>query len=125
VGVRWREERSMTTDDDRRVTLEESRSGGTSLHLSARLRDGAVIIRGDDRGSAVEEFFGGSQRGYEWAITVDEDDVPDLLRLLGEDENADPLDALQGWVDSGGSTHFKSMFDEHDVEYSFWSWIGD
>lgn len=115
----------MSGEQRRRVALQRSETRGTSYHLDAELRDGAVVIRGDDYGSAVEEFFGGGQRGYEWAITVAEGDVPELLAVIGEDEDADPLEALRRWVEGGGTTHFRALLDEHDVEYDFWSWISD
>lgn len=115
----------MSEDERRRVALQRSTVEGSSYHLDAELRDGALVIGGDDYGSVVEKFFGRGHSSYEWAITVAEDDVPELLAVIGEDEDADPLEALQRWVEGGGTTHFKALLDEHDVDYDFWSWIGD
>lgn len=78
----------------RSVALRDERRGADTRHLWAYLDDeGNLHIDGQDLGPATAPVSDDGE--YEWFCTVRREDLPMLVRLLGEPADADLLNVLQ------------------------------
>jgi hypothetical protein len=110
----------MTT---RSATLRSTRDGLGSRHLWATLRaDGTLIIEGQDLGSGVGGAWGSGLSEYEWAETIQPEDVAKLAAALGSGD--DVVAALAKRYSDDPSFILKRFLDEHGIPYRFWSHVG-
>lgn len=63
-----------------RKTLVSERDERGTRHVEVSLEGGSIVIRGQDIGKSVEDFWGSDE--YEWAWTIDLRHEPELRKLL-------------------------------------------
>ena len=63
-----------------RKTLVSERDERGTRHVEVSLEDHSLVIRGQDTGKSVEDFWGSDE--YEWAWTIDRNHEPALRKLL-------------------------------------------
>jgi hypothetical protein len=77
------------------VVLRSERNGDDSRYLGAWLnQSGDLVIEGADDGPATAPVS--SDGEYEWVQVVAADKLPQLLRVLGAEPDADVIDELAG-----------------------------
>jgi hypothetical protein len=108
----------------RSVTLRDIHDELGTRHLTASLStDGTLTIEGQDLGDGVEQIFGPGTREYEWAWTIQSQDVPRLASAL--DACDDVLAALADRFSNDAAAELKSFLDERAIPHDCWSRIGD
>jgi len=108
------------------VVLRDERDGQERRSLVAYVNpDNGLTIDGQDLGPSVEQWFGEGIREYEWMRTVDADEVPRLVELLGGPPGANVLDALEAWLPSHAATDLEKLIDEHELRGTVWRRTGD
>ncbi|MEI7814935.1 MAG: hypothetical protein WCJ13_09100 [Coriobacteriia bacterium] len=108
----------------RSVTLQSDRSEHDRHRTWASLHaDGGLTIEGQDLGSGVEEFWGAGNTEYEWAESIQSQDVAKLVTALGHSD--DVLEALAKRFSDDPYFRLQRFLDEHGIPHKFWSRIGD
>ncbi len=80
--------------DERVVSLRAARAGSTRRYLDARLKEsGDLWIEGQDLGDFQDPIVAPDGE-YEWVWEISADKLPELLRMLGADPDADVLAEL-------------------------------
>jgi hypothetical protein len=75
------------------VVLRDERDGEDHRYLTARRNEaGDLLVEGEDWGPATRPVS--SDGEYEWGWTVPADKIPELLRVLDADPEADVLHVL-------------------------------
>ncbi len=75
-----------------RKTLVSERDERGTRHVDASLEDRSIVIRGQDIGKSVEDFWGSDE--YEWAWTIDlahESELRKLLMILPDEHVLDVI----------------------------------
>ena len=91
-------------------------------HLEASINaKGDLVIKGQDLGPEVEEFFGYSE--YEWAWTISAKDCDRLLAALGG--KSDLLSALGERFSGNRAADLQSFLESEGIEFEAWGRIGD
>ncbi|HUR85713.1 MAG TPA: hypothetical protein VMY78_10245 [Solirubrobacteraceae bacterium] len=105
---------------------DDSVDGRDSSHRWVTLHDdGRLEIAGQDLGPKVERFFGEGAE-YEFARSVAPEGVARLRALLGAAPDADLLEAIRERFNGPGASHALEKFvEEHGIESTFWSRVGD
>ena len=101
------------------VTLCESKQERVSIHVTASLVDGKLIISGQDIGEASEEFWGDSD--YEYWLTIPVTDTQKLFKLLcTADPDADPMDVLQNrFYGESAFSDLRAFCQRHGISAAF------
>lgn len=104
------------TDDDR----------GFSVRRVLFADDGGLTIEGHDLGPGVERFFGEGNTEYEFTRTVTPAGVARLREALALDPEADLAEELRRrFAHPGGSPELERTLQDHGIETTFWSRVGD
>lgn len=104
------------TDDDR----------GFSVRRLLFADDGGLTLEGHDLGAGAERFFGDGNTEYEFTRTVTPAGVSRLREALGLDPEADLADELRRrFTHPGGSAALERTLEDHAIETTFWSRVGD
>jgi hypothetical protein len=97
--------------------------GGTRRIWLRRMDTGAVVLDGQDLGSAVTSFFGEGLFECEWSWTLPPERMSVLLDRLGVvEESPDLMDELARALKSLGSREMQTHFEHAGA--AFWSRVG-
>jgi hypothetical protein len=113
------------TSIDRKVLRERADQDGTRHLEVRRLRDGRVVIEGQDLGAGVERAFGPGISEYEWSWTIARRHVPAAVRELGGKGDDDLLSLLAARYVSTDGMDPGVALDDAGVPIEFWSRLGD
>jgi hypothetical protein len=105
------------------IELCRCKTARLEVHVSASIRDGGLLISGQDLGPDVEEFWGDSDYEYFYSLTLD--DTRKLHDLLKTDSKQDIglLELIKLYFsDLDGCDNFKKYCDQHDIQYSFFNY---
>ncbi len=109
---------------EKTVTLVKLKTENISLSITATLLpDGSVRIDGHDLSKDLSMIFGQGISEYEYSITIENAEVPFLLVSLNE--TGDVLSALQAYFRENPTTAPRSVMDQSNIAYKFWSRLGD
>jgi hypothetical protein len=93
------------------VVLRSERSGDDSRYLEARLNEsGDLVLEGEDYGPATAPVS--SDGEYEWVRVVAADKLPELLRVLGAEPDADVIEELAARWSGAGSYELERLLRE-------------
>ena len=106
------------------MTLRSSKDERGSRSLVAELREGDLVLEGQDLGRAVEEFFGEGTTEYTWTLTVPGEDVPAAVEALGGNPKVDVLEFLKRWFAESTDADFRAALEAAGVTTDFTSHIG-
>jgi hypothetical protein len=115
----------VNDDPADRIILREHEDADGMRHLEVRrLRDGRVVIEGQDVGPGVERAFGHGMREYEWRWTIALRDVPAAVRCLGGSADASLLALLAARFKRTDGEDPGIAVDEAGVPIEFWNHLG-
>ena len=104
------------------VTLRDERSEGDTRFLDAALEpNGDLVIHSIDTGEDVARIWGSPE--YEWVWTIKAHQLPRLAAALNVE--GDLLLALKKRFNAEKAANLGPFLDQHDIEYEFWSRVGD
>ena len=104
------------------IELCRYKTARLEVHVSASLRDGKLLLSGQDLGPDVEEFWGTDEYEYFYSLTLD--DTRKLHDLLKTDskQNIELLVLIKLYFsDLKGCHNFKEYCDHHNLQYGFYS----
>ncbi|QYK01058.1 hypothetical protein [Shewanella psychrotolerans] len=105
-----------------KVILREERKSRDYRFLSAEINEnGDLVFVGQDLGDSVEGAYGYTE--YEWCWTVKEAEIPKLQNAIGE--NGEVLNLLEKYFSKENADSLYMFLQEHNVEFTSWSRIGD
>jgi len=104
-----------------KITLCDENLGRVSVHVEASIRDGELLISGQDIGSLVGEIFKDSD--YEYYYSFDKENTKKLLKTLQPDANQDMLLSLLADRFSGvdGCSLLRKHCEDEGITYKFHS----
>lgn len=105
--------------DERRVVLRNTEDSGGRRLLEAFMRDGDLVVSGNDTGPAVEEFWG--KDDYEWETTVRAEHIPALMVALGGVEGSDPMALIEAKCTMDDGFILESVLRDEVVPVERWS----
>ena len=112
----------MITDipDMSSIVLYSRETEALWVNVWAEIKDGRLIVSGQDLGGVVEEWFGNDE--FEYQCTFDESNTRKLLSILSED-SSDPIATLkERFSGSRGFWELKEFCDEANISYEYFSW---
>jgi hypothetical protein len=119
-----RKPRRITAVSPELLYTERTEHLSRSVWLS-RSGDGGISIEGQDLGD-LSDFFGPGAREYEWAQTVSAKDLSRLTKALGGGgRRTDVAELVKARFSGPRHGDFAEFCEEHDIEISFWSRVGD
>ena len=106
-----------------KIVLYELDSAIVKSTILCKKVGGKYIIDGYDRGKVVKEVFGGY--GYEYSMKLDEVELDKLQ--VNEFNRIDNDSFMTSWIkqfvdDPKCFSRIKAQFDEHGVNYDYFSW---
>ncbi len=111
------------SSDDVLVLADLSDEDGT-LWRAITVDEGSFILSGHDTGPGVERILG--CREYEFERTLSPEETTQLRNLLGVPEGAPDVDLLTSVADRFDSTdELDAFLEEHGIDGSFWSQLGE
>lgn len=90
-----------------------------SIHVTAEIIDGKLLISGQDIGKACEEAFGESD--YEYFYNFDIKNTEKLFNIITKETACNKLNALHKYFQGiDGCKILRKFCQEHDIIYSFY-----
>lgn len=90
------------------------------VNVWAEIKDGRLIVSGQDLGGVVEGWFGSDE--FEYQCTFDESNTRKLLSVLSEN-GSDPISVLkERFSGSKGFWELKDFCNEANIPYEYFSW---
>ena len=106
----------------RRVELRAEQDGSDRRFLDASVVDGSLRIDGQDLGPATSPVS--SDGEYEWSQTVQAEDIPHLIELLGGEPGESILDLLDRSYTGRNSYELERILRESDIQVRLWTYGG-
>lgn len=104
-----------------RKNLVSERDERGRLSVDVILEGGSLVIRGQDIGKSVEDFWGSDE--YEWAWTISHADYPALRTLLGIEPHEELLDAIVSRFSGDNYSRLSTLLRTASFPINFWSYV--
>jgi len=106
-------------DSNMKITLCDENLGHVSVHVEASVKDGELLISGQDFGSLVGEIFKDSD--YEYFYSFNKENTKKLLETLKPDAETDELLSLLADRFSGvdGCSLLRKHCEDKRIDYKF------
>ena len=112
----------MITDipDMSSIVLYSHETEALWVNVWAEIKDGRLIVSGQDLGGPVEKWFGSSE--FEYECRFDESNSRILLSILSEN-GSDPIAVLkERFSGPRGFWELKDLCNETNIPYEYFSW---
>lgn len=113
------ENNQATIKEFKDLVLCDYSDKGISIHVTASLQDGKLIISGDDIGDSVQELW--QDDDYEYWYELGKEETHKLLEVIGGLD--DPENSIKKeFSGTEGCEKFRKVCEENHIQYGFYSY---